>query len=363
MKGIFILGEVRGAYRVQAFIDFLIEHGYNNFYINSYRSNHVIIKLINYACDFLKLCQMKYVYVCPCQQQNKLLNIAFILRKQVITDFYISQYDTNVLDRKTVKKGSRYARKLFCIDRRTILKSKYVLFLNKSEQEYYCNLLQVKTDDPKYIVMPLISFEKKAAYLNYYKGKKDKFIICWCGTFIPLQGLDIIIEAISILANKINNFELIIWGDSEEKAKEYVELAECLNVSQYIKFIFEWDNIHKWEKYIVENCDLTLGIFGISDKAKVVLANKVLDGVVYKTPVLTGYSSGAQEFFKGSQDIFYVDNTPISLAEEIQRIMKFDYLYIMDRVTNAYSVYENNFSKKSYTDRMEKLFRFGEFYD
>lgn len=363
MKGIYILGEVRGAYRVQAFINFLIEHGYSNFYINSYRSKSNIVKLLNYFCDIIKLLQVDWVYVCPCQQQNQLLKIAFFLRKKVITEFYISQYDTNVLDRKIVNTKSYQAKKMYYNDRNVIQKSKYVLFLNNSEKNYYCNILNINQFDKRFISVPLVTFEKSAAHLNYYKGNKSKITICWCGTFIPLQGLDTIIRSIALLVKKTNKVEFIIWGDSDKKANEYIELVNKLNISSYIRFIFDWNNIKNWEKFIVDNCDLTLGIFGTSDKAKTVLANKVLDGVAYRTPVLTGFSSGAQEFFNGENDIFFTESSPDKIAQAIYNIMNCDYKYIMDRVENAYTVYKDNFSKTAYNLKMEKLFSDGILYD
>jgi hypothetical protein len=116
------------------------------------------------------------------------------------------------------------------------------------------------------------------------------------------------------------NLHLYIWGASDTRGELYRKMVENLLIQDIVTIHNEWGNRKKWEEFIVDKCDISLGIFGKSMKAQTVLANKVLDGIAFRTPVITARSVGLNEYFNGKDDIFITENTPEALAKMIEYI-------------------------------------------
>jgi glycosyltransferase involved in cell wall biosynthesis len=166
-----------------------------------------------------------------------------------------------------------------------------------------------------------------------------------------LQGLDTILRAVSIIKNKID-FHLYIWGSSEQKSSPFKKMIQELSIEEFVTIHNEWENIKEWEKFIIKICDVTLGIFGQSSKAKTVLANKVIDGVAFRTPVITAHSGGLYNYFTGKNDIFTTENNPTDLAHCIENIYHLQYSDIKERIDNAYEVYQNYFTPEQFDKKL-----------
>ena len=342
-KKIYIIGDLRGAYRNKIVFNFLNSNDEYNISGSYQLSKGVrVTNVYSMIKHMIKMLTSDMIYVCACNHNARLAKVAYLTHKKIITDFYISFYDTDVLDRKNYPVNSRIAIKLQENDRKALRNSSLSIFLNNSEARYYTTVLGVNLQDIGYKIIPLCIPAKKRAQLPYYNKKREYIRFCWCGTYIPLQGLEKIIEAASIAIKSGLNMRLTIWGDSVEKAQPYIQMAEDHNISQNIDFINSWDDIDNWENYIVENCDVTFGIFGDSDKAKTVLANKVVDGVAYRTPVITGESKGVREFF--NDELFICENAPAVIAEKMIEVSMMSLSDIKEQIEHAYDIYLNNFT-------------------
>jgi glycosyltransferase involved in cell wall biosynthesis len=232
-----------------------------------------------------------------------------------------------------------------------------VLFLNFAEAKYYAGLVGVNLSDIKYKILPICTTIKPSAHLEYFTGQRKCLNLCWCGTYIPLHGLDKIIKAMKLLSESKLDFHLYIWGSSDISSYSYSKLISDLGMERSITIHNEWGgHAHeKLDKFMNTTCDINLGIFGESDKAKTVLANKVIGGVAYKTPTLTAMSSGINLYFDGVNDIFICRNTPSDIAESIMKISKMPLKTIRIRVENAYKIFIKNFSADVFKRNLEKI--------
>ena len=97
-KNIFILGNLTSAYRIDNYIRAFLEIGYKNIYINNFKSSKILRLIVN----ILMIMTADIIFVPPLQHNNRLIKLAVFLRKQLIVDFYISYYDSNVFDYKKV---------------------------------------------------------------------------------------------------------------------------------------------------------------------------------------------------------------------------------------------------------------------
>ena len=344
MLRVYVIGDLRGAYRNKYLVD-ILERDPDIALSGSYVKGK-----LKKALSVFRMLRSDLVVISACNHNSVFAKVAYLARKKILTDFYISFFDTDVLDRKLYDKKSKEARKMYKIDRKALVRSKEVLFLNMAEGTYYTGLFGMSVPQVNGKAVPLCIPEKMPAFLPYYNGKTDYIRFCWTGTYIPLQGLDRVLKAVKIATDKGLNMRLTVWGDKEEKAAPFIEMAKQLKIEEYVDFINVWGDLDRWEKYICENCDVTMGIFGPSKKAKVVLANKVVDGVAYRTPVITGKSGGVDEFF--TDEILVCDNDPASIAEKMIEAASMKREDVEALIEKAYAIYSKNFTPDRFAERI-----------
>lgn len=63
--------------------------------------------------------------------------------------------------------------------------------------------------------------------------KKDKYILGFCGRFVPSKGIDVLLNAASKIKN--NNIEIILKGEGPEKSY-YTRIINDLNLSEIVHF-------------------------------------------------------------------------------------------------------------------------------
>lgn len=300
--------------------------------------------------DLLQICRADYVYSPAMVVGSGVINrlefsFACFLKKKIICEFYISNYDTLVLDRKEVATNSRMAHNLLNWDRK--LHTCYrTIYLNRTEAERYASIAGYHLSDLNYVIIPLSIGKRSFAKLQYHSKQRDIFNIVWWGTYIPLHGLDRIISAIAELVNDEQDIHFYIMGNSELKAQEYLRIIEQKNVLDFVTIRNDYSFMNgSLEPFLVNNCDLAMGAFGESEKARSVILNKCIEATSMKIPVLTQYSKAFQEFFSECGDsIFYSNNSIEAIKQSIMQIKKLSQLEIESYVDNAYNIYNSNFS-------------------
>ena len=354
-KNIYIIGKEVTAYRTIHFLEAMLKDK-NRIILNLFEikfSNRFTLRMKLLCERFIATYNLRkadIVYVSPmCHNNMYEIKRAKSLNKKIITEFYISYYDTLVNDRNIYKKEDKEAKEAYEFDRFALLNSDVVIFLNETEAKRYCSVVDIDISKINYLILPLSIDKKCSVKLKYFKKERKCLNICWWGTYIPLHGLDKIIKSMKLLREENFLCKLYIFGDSDEKAKEYIKLVEENNLDDIIEFNNEFSfNNGKLNEFLTKNCDITLGTFGDSSKAKNVIANKIIDGIALKSPVITGYSAALKEYFQGEDDIFMIENTSEQLAEKIKEVSKKDYDNIKKNIENSYGVYLKTFAPENF---------------
>lgn len=368
---IYIIGKAIGVYRTQNFIKLILDQTEHTLFFDGMllvdSNKKIAARIINKIkrelyneidnlyriknCDLIYQTAMNYLKV-PYKKIK-------VKQKPLISEFYISNYDTAVNDRKTIQASSKHAKKLLKQDQDILLKSDLVLFLNQAEAEYYSEVAQVKLENINYKIIPLcVEKHNESGKTPYFKKEIDELTLCWWGTFIPLHGLEKILYSIKLLKQKNVKCKLHIFGNSDQKAKPYKKLVKNYNIEKQVEFNNEYTLKNgKLEKFLIEYCDIGLGTFGDSKKAKTVIANKILDCTSLKIPVITGKTVGLYEFFDGENDIYMIENTSEEICEKVIELSKMQVNKIKKNVENAYEVYKDNFSVESYQKKMSEVLK------
>lgn len=359
MKKVYILGESRGAYRTQNLIKYFLDRqGQYKLYYNSYNiKNPVVRYLKSLLLNWTIIVRTDIIYVSTLNVDINIfweLLLGKILRKKIIIDYYVSVYDTVVLDRKWFKKTSLLAKVAIYMDRFFLKVGTKIIFLNQTEKKRYCELASIDSNAEKYRIVPLCVEKMGTVNSKFVYEEKEKLDICWWGSYLPLHGLDNIINAAKKLKEKGYFITWYFFGNSQKKGAPYEKMAIDLGLEKECIFINDYTFKNgKLMKFLIENCDLALGNFGTSEKSKNVLINKILDASAMQVNLVTCYSQAVMEFFNENQDIFMCDSTADGIVEIVQTIYTTDKKLLKQRIEHAYNIYENVFSVNSFLNKME----------
>lgn len=240
----------------------------------------------------------------------------FVTRKPVVSDAFYSMFDSVVNDRREIKWWHPKAIKLLITDWVSVLLADIVITDTEEHKKYWS--LWWGVNDKKIHTVYLGVNDKLFYPISETTGaKKDHFVAFFYGTYIPLQGVEKIIEAARICVPEKNiSFRFVGSGAGLGDAQK---LAEKYNL-QNLEFISKRVPPAELNKYMCE-ADVMLGIFGDTLKAKRVIPNKVYDGLATKRAVITMDTPAIREIFS-EKELLLVKNDPSDIAGAIKFLMK-----------------------------------------
>jgi glycosyltransferase involved in cell wall biosynthesis len=336
---VYLSGSVIGSYRAQNIIKVLSDSGIKFTYIprsfftlalnnrNANRLVSLILLMLIAPFRVVTILLATHVFVLP--MNTNILSIcevvlAKILRKKVIVDYYLSDYDTLVNDRAEIAKESYKARFTLFKDRFLLKHSDRIIFLNHSECQYYQKVAGVDVHPDKVNIVPLCVDYKKEFFSDDCEIEETGFFnICWWGTYIPLHGLEKLIQAFNLVDT--DQVRLYLFGNSDSKSKPYSELVEKLGLSEKVTIINDYSFSNgKLAPFLKEHCDLAIGNFGSSEKANTVLVNKLIDALSLGLPCLTMSTRATRELLDCDKDVLVTNQNPTleDIAAKIRVVCK-----------------------------------------
>ena len=287
--------------------------------IGSY-NNSYFFRLLNVYLRFFFLNKSKYHIVFAGFLPQLILPLFFLFfrRKTIIIDFFVSLYDTLVFDRMKFSKNSFFAGLIKYIDMKTLAEADYVISDTKAHGDYFVEELGCERNK-------IIVFYLEADRAIYYpreveknKEFKDKYVVLYFGSILPLQGVNIVLEAIESLKDNKDIYFLFI-GPVEEKI---LDKYKSLNNVYFISWLKQEDLAES-----IAMADLCLaGHFNNNiGKAKRVIPGKAYIYNLMNKPVILGDNIANRELFSEDNDnIFFVEmGSSVKLREKI--------LFVYDR--------------------------------
>lgn len=272
---------------------------------------------------------------------HKNVPLAWVLAKRasipLVFDPLVSMYDTNVIDRGRVSGvWERLANRLW--DRVSFCLPDLVLADTKAHSKHFiddCDLLPSKSR-VIYLGVPDDIFYPRP--LPSRKG----ILVTFFGRYIPLQGIEVIIQTADILRQDTQvHFELIGTGQTYEVIRALANSLELRNV-----FFIRDMPLSKLAQR-ASRADICLGIFGTTPKAFRVIPNKVVQSMALRRPVITADTPAIREVFQPGEHLVTCDaGDPRALAQMIRvlvdntslryRIADSGSRWIQDRFTMAH---------------------------
>lgn len=261
----------------------------------------------------------------------------FFKRDRIVNDFFISNYDTYVYDRKKITNKNPRAWWKYFQDWVNFRFSKYILSDTHEHFKYWETLFGKYQG--KHFVFPVLA-DKEIYFPPKEEMKNEKVKILFYGSFIPLHGIDIILNALSLMEKNGLEFEANIIGKGQMYSKMKI-LFDSLGLNN-VQMNGEFINEKELAQQIREH-DIILGIFGESVKAKSVVPNKLYQAVASQKTIVTMQSDAINEFFT-STDLITCKNTPEVLSKELSRLIN-DPKLLNDTALNGYNTFLSIYEK------------------
>lgn len=243
-----------------------------------------------------------------------------IKNKMIIEDFFISLYDTFCLDRKKFRPNGLIGKILHRLDSHTLSLADYVIADTASHAAFFSS--EFGADSSKHIVLYLDASPACAHFAKNYHAlqnsrlrRKNPFKILYFGSILPLQGVNIILEAVSQIKENSNlHFEII--GPINRKLMKTAPVSSNIT---YYKWLEEKDLYRH-----ISDADLCLaGHFSSTiDKAKRTIPGKAFIYRSLNRPMILGDTPANHELFPSdTPGIYYVPlGNPKALSDEILRL-------------------------------------------
>lgn len=324
---ILVYGNVFRDYRSQVLVKLLLDSGYHvslicpDFYLTNRRSPFNWLYLLELV---IKAWSADAIYLSPMNTRfiKSALWAAKTFRKKLIVEMYISIYDTFVGDRKPLKgkqieAGSRLAKSMLRKDVLALTQSDFIIHTAQHELSYWEKLLEIEIERQKVAIAPNFNVSD---LVRSNQTRDDTLRICWWGTFIPLHGLDNILQAMQILQQQGVRFTCSLFGVDNDSFVTYsqkieqAQLQDCVYLRKDLRF-----SDRSLPEYLVQHCDLALGIFGNTAKAENTVPNKLIEALSMGIPTLTMQSPALNEFF-ADDDLWTCQSDPEAIAESILTI-------------------------------------------
>ena len=224
---------------------------------------------------------------------------AFKFRKlTVVMDFFISVYDTMAFDRQKFKPTSVFGKLCKWLDRACIRCADAVICDTNAHGDYFSEEFGVDRERIETLYL-------EADTSIYYPRNdekpdaiKDTFTVLYFGSVLPLQGYDVILEAMSLLKDR-QDLHFYFVGPLKNKA--------TVVQSENIEY-FEWLSQPELAKYI-GYADLCLaGHFHPTiAKAKRTIPGKAYIYEAMEKPMILGENPATHELYSEDDRHFFVE--------------------------------------------------------
>lgn len=232
----------------------------------------------------------------------------------LIWDVYISIYEMIVEDRKLVSPSSLVARIIYGAEYFAARLPAILLMDTKAHADYFAQHNRIAPArmgvvwvgaDTEYFYPPATGEQQPAP---------QTLRVLFYGQFIPLHGIDTILEAARIVRqhNPGITFTIIGTGQVAAEADAFIAAHQLTNISR-----IEWVSYSALREEIGK-ADICLGIFGNTEKAARVIPNKAYQVLACHKPLITRDSPAIREAFSESEWLRLVPPaSPQALAEAI----------------------------------------------
>lgn len=283
----------------------------------------------------------------PCFRQTDIASAAHWADKwrvPLIIDPLISAYQKEVFERGKWKPGSSRALKRKEWESLLFSMADIVVADTPAHADFFTDVLKV---EPQKIFVQYVSAEEDHFKPMPFPDDKKPLEVLFYGSFLPLQGIDVIIQAAKLTETSGIRWTLLGEGDLRPEMER--QAAGSANIS------FEpWIDYAALPKRL-SRAHILLGIFGVTPKAGLVIPNKIFQSMAAGRPVITRHSEAYRETLAGSPVIGWVPpGDPEALANLVLNWSR-DTEKLQQRGRETGKLFERFFSRETTKAKLNEM--------
>ena len=250
----------------------------------------------------LVLCIQKVQLVYITEGGHRLVPLAkaicILFRRKIIFDPFISRYNTRVQDRKLY--SEKHLQAFICKwqDWSACKCSDFLFFDTYEHKEYFYSNYKLKVP---WAILPVMVDETVFRMKEMSVKRNEEFHVLFYGTYIPLHGIQYILEAAKFL-KPYEYVKISLIGNGQEY-NNMISLSKELFLDN-VTFMDIMDYAELVEH--IKLADVCLGIFDDGIKASQVVPNKIVQCAAMGKCIITRESNAIKRFFDHKKNILLV---------------------------------------------------------
>jgi glycosyltransferase involved in cell wall biosynthesis len=244
------------------------------------------------------------------------VHLAWVLRRifckkaKLVYDVFIPLYEALVEDRELVSPGTFLAWLLHRFEKSCCRITDLNLIDTNIHAQYLIHTFGLC---PEKVARIFVGATIKDHFESSFEIKPQKFNILFVGTYIPLHGIDVILSAARILADRPEIKFVLVGSGQLRSHMGRLTLEWKLKNVEFVDWVAP-EHLYAF----IRNHDLSLGIFGTTPKTKRVIPSKIFDICKAGVPFITSDSPAIREAFSHCENAYLIPagNAP-ALAKAI----------------------------------------------
>lgn len=237
------------------------------------------------------------------------------LGKPLIIDHLMSPYDSLVNEKKHIKPGGGLDRLVYLYEKSLLQNADFILTDTLLHKDYFADLFSLNAN--KIFAVYVSSNEDLFVRQSESEPKKDareEFIVFFYGSFLPLHGVDVILEAAGLLKRLPIHF-CLIGGHKTDLTKFNFEVKRLKLENLTHR---EWVDYRHLPGYIA-SADLCLGgPFGDTGQSNRIVTGKSFQFLSMGKPTVVGKIPHDHGFIDKENCLLVAQGNATALAETIQ---------------------------------------------
>lgn len=239
--------------------------------------------------------QYDIVVVGYSNSRSMMLLARLLTGKKVVWDAFYSVYDSWVRDRKLVSPWSSKAAYYWLADWSSAVLADRILLDTQTHIRYFAGLFYVKENK---FIKSWVGEDDSVFHPRLKPDGSQNFNVTFIGNFIPLQGIEFILDAARLLGTRPEiQFTIIGDGQTHDKMTKLARNLELHNV-EFISRV----PLADLPQYTAK-ADVCLGVFGNTKKAGLVIPNKIYQAVAMGKAVVSADTPAVRELFTDRENI------------------------------------------------------------
>jgi len=242
-----------------------------------------------------------------------MLPVGILVNQPVLFDAFLSTYDTLSADRENFPPRSIAGRLAFWLDRAACLLASQVLLDTSLHVEYFIKTLSLPVE--KFNAVP-VGCNEDHFFPRPRPLPGNETRVLYYSTYMPLHGVEIVVQAAVSLRYEPIRFRLIGKGPTYQKVKHLADDLELENI-EFVDVVPLQDLPGE-----ITCADICLGgHFGLSDKASRVIPGKIYQILAMAAPLIAADTPANQVLLQHKESAYLCPpGDPEALALAISKL-------------------------------------------